>query len=581
MSDASEATDGHTPKIDAEPGAWVFVWGLWGILTAGALVFVWSLGPNVPVFDDFDVVEVVAGARPLTLGWLWSLHNEHRVPLPKLILLLLYRGSGNDFRAGMFFNVFALAGLAAAAIMVAGRRAGGARVFDGLLPLMLLNLSHHVNLLWSWQVQLVLSTVIAGGIVLLIVSRPGWPGAARSAALGVGMTALCLCGANGVALVPALAAWLLLGSINLWRSGQRQAGLAALAAAAPGLALVVLYFSGYHGATYHRTATQAAVASTAMQFVALMFAGAANDFLDTCWLAALGVLGSSVIVSVWAIFCGSRERRPRAIGLLFAFGALGSLVLGLAWGRAGTGVYAGLEPRYATLVVPVWLVVFFLWDLYTTPALRRIVLTGFFCLNLVLLWPETRVAIAYGRAKAASAARFERDVRDGVPLYLLTRRHTTFLHRSQDEVAGVLAMLREARVGIFGSITPDPAFREIAVPVTPTRLRLARWENGKAIVVGFDPELHYALPEARLVAGIRLRYSHANRAGEPARFRVRWASAAGGAYEPERQYSNWLLPTGKDLVTTIWIADLVQEFEVQPDNQRCEFAVHELTLLVP
>jgi hypothetical protein len=219
MSDASEAMARPAPTIDVEPGAWLFVWVLWAILTVGAMVFVWSYGPNVPVFDDFAMVDVETGARPLTLGWLWSLHNEHRVPLPKLILLFLYRASGHDFRAGMFFNVAALAGLAAAAIRIAGRRAGGARVYDGLIPLVLLNLSHHVNLLWSWQVQLVLSTVVAGGVVLLIVSRPGWPGVARSAALGVGLTALCLSGANGVALVPALAAWLLFGSVNLWRSG--------------------------------------------------------------------------------------------------------------------------------------------------------------------------------------------------------------------------------------------------------------------------------------------------------------------------------------------------------------------------
>jgi hypothetical protein len=344
---------------------------------------------------------------------------------------------------------------------------------------------------------------------------------------------------------------------------------------------VVLYFSGYEGAAYHRTATQAEVASTAMQFVSLMFAGGSNEFLDACWFAALGVIGSSVIVLVWAIFCGSREGRPRAVGLLFAFGALGSLVFGLAWGRAGTGVYAGLEPRYATLVVPVWLVVFFAWDLNTTPTLRRIVLAGLFCLNLVLLWPETRVALEYGRGKAETVARFERDVRNGVPLYLLARRHTSFLHRSQDEVVRMLSLLRESRIGIFGSIAPDPVFHEVAVPVKPTRLRLARWENGTAIVTGFDPELRYALPKARLVAGIRLRYSHANRAGEPARFRLRWTSASAEPPGPGRQYSNWLLPTGKDRLTTVWIADLVQEFEIQPDNQRCEFTVHELTLLVP
>ena len=118
----------------------------------------------------------------------------------------------------MFFSVAALAALAAASIVIAARRPGGCRTYDVLFPLLLLNPSHATNVLWSWQVQLVLSTVIAGFAILLIVSRAGWPSPVTAAAVGVCLALLALCGANGVALVPAFACWLLAASLAHWNS---------------------------------------------------------------------------------------------------------------------------------------------------------------------------------------------------------------------------------------------------------------------------------------------------------------------------------------------------------------------------
>ncbi len=566
---------------ESEPGSSAFVWGLWAALTAGAGAFIWRFGADLPIWDDFDVVNIALAGRRVTLEWLWSLHNEHRVPLPKLLLVGLYRVGGNDFRAGMVFNFAALAALAAGALALAGRRVGGARVYDGLLPLLLLNLSHHSNLLWSWQVQFVLATVVAGGIILLIVARPGWPGPARSAMVGFGLAALALCGANGVALVPALAAWLLAGSAGSWGSRRPRAALVSLTAAIPGLALTALYFSGYHGASHHPAATGlAAAARTALQVLALMFGVAAAEAWLVAGLGALVLIGSSALVAARAGLVGPAEGLPRALGLLCAFAAMGSLVLGLGWGRAGSGEVAGLEPRYATLVAPLWLAAFFAWDLYSSPAVRRVVLTSLFSLNLVLLWPETRAGIEAGGQQEARAEQFLRDVRDGLPLHRLVRRHTPFLSPSQDQVARELTVLRDARVGIFAAIRSDPPFRAVAIPGKPADLRLARWEDGKVRVTGVDAQLHYVLSEARQIAGIRLEYSHANATGTPARFRITWSSVAGARPGAGQAYSNWALPTGRDQVTMIWIADEVKEFWIQPDNQACEFTITGLTLLV-
>src|SRR5262249_22713367 len=148
--------------------------------------------------------------------------------------------------------------------------------------------------------------------------------------------------------------------------------------------------------------------------------------------------------------------------------------------------------------------------------------------TLVLLWPNAQGAIEHGRTLAAQAGQFERDVREGVPLYLLVKGHSWFLHPSHDELTFELRALRRAGIGLVAAIREDPPFRDVAVPVEPADVQLARWEagSGTAEVTGVDPYLHFVLPEALPVAGIRIAYTHANPAGGPARLKLVWTSRA-------------------------------------------------------
>jgi hypothetical protein len=566
-----------------EPGASTFVWGAWVIMTALALMFVARYGPNLPVADDFDVIDVAAGGRPFNLQWLWSLHNEHRVPLPRMVLLSLYRLSEVDFRVGMFFSVAALAALAAASIVIAARRGGGCRTYDVLFPLLVLNPSHAANVLWSWQVVFVLSAVIAGVVILLVVSRAGWPSPSSAAAVGVCLALLALCGAIGVALVPALSCWLLAASVAHMSSAtaaRKRGALVILSTAIPAVFLTVFYFSGYEPARAHPAATElSAVFLTSLQFISLMLGTQARAFWPGSGLVALTVIAASILILARVVVKRRAEERARALGLLCAFGAFACLALAVGWGRAGSGEQSGFEVRYVTLVTPIWIAVFFTWDIYTPTGVQRVALTCVLSAALVLLWPCTRGAIETGRNLAFRAGQFLADVTDGAPAFMLVRRHTGTLHPSQDLLAEKIAMLRKARIGVFTNIRSNPNFNEVDLPKTPNSLRLVRWENGTAHVSGVDPYLHYVLPRVMAVAGIRIKYFHANKLGGPARFRVRWTSVEGGEPTPSQNYSNWALPTGRDKATTIWIADKVKEFWIQPDNQRCDFTVNEITVL--
>ena len=110
MADETRKARSGLPRSLAELAGFVpglVVWTTWAFMLAAALWFVMTCGKNVPFMDDWEIVPALSGAQPITANWLWSQHNEHRIPLPRLLLLGLFSVSGNDFRAGMFFNVFA------------------------------------------------------------------------------------------------------------------------------------------------------------------------------------------------------------------------------------------------------------------------------------------------------------------------------------------------------------------------------------------------------------------------------------------------------------------------------------------
>ena len=107
-----------------EPGTGLFVWTIWALFLSLAVFYVIRFGPDVPRWDDYAVIPQVAGAEPVTPAWLWSQHNEHRIPLARLILFGAFRLDGADPRPVMLLSVGLLATLAAVLIRAGAAAAG-------------------------------------------------------------------------------------------------------------------------------------------------------------------------------------------------------------------------------------------------------------------------------------------------------------------------------------------------------------------------------------------------------------------------------------------------------------------------
>jgi hypothetical protein len=396
-----------------------FVWLVWAVLFLALLGFVAALGRDVPFADDWDVLPWVSGQRPVELSWLWQHHNEHRIPLPKLIWVVLGRLTGCDMRAGMYFNSVAL-GTVSAGLIVAARRLRGRTAFtDAYFPLALLHWGQHQNLLWSFEVQFIGSAVLALIVLVGVAIVPGRPTTGQGLLIGGCLVVLPLWGANGLLLVPPLALWLAAAGAARWRSGlphARRDGALWLGLAGAALSLVAASFVGEKGVGAHPPSPDTtATVQTAYQF----FVMAVGPGGETALPYSILPLVLLVMLCALPLVAGLRDRpgeRWRNAGLLCYLVALVGLGLAIGWGRAGFGgVTAQYSSRFVTLATPLLCWCYFV--ALVVPARSaglRAVPWVLFAVMLALLWLNTSEGLDHGKGQARGLSRMQADISGGM-----------------------------------------------------------------------------------------------------------------------------------------------------------------------
>jgi hypothetical protein len=567
-------------------------------MLAAALTLIVIYGSNVPTWDDWDLVPTATGHRPVTAEWLWSQHNEHRVPLPRLLLLSMMRWVAMDFRVGMYFNVLAIGVLALGMIFVARRIRGNSSYLDAFFPIVMMNWGQAINFLWCWQVQYFASALLAG-VVLLLITQAARPPKLPTLAAGICIVLLPLCGANGLGLVPALALWLGYVAVLQWRSatsaGRRRATVVAGFATAVVL-LVGLYFTGYNRTPYfHLTHSARVTGRNAMQFLTMGFGpgvvGLSFDhrlpmfFWKFVCAAVVGlflVTGWMLVITWWR----QPDQRARSAGLFLFLSAMGSLALGL-----GLGGRDGFETRYVTLSMPGLCAVYLVWTIYGAPRFQNLVRRLLFATVVVILLPNMSWGLRWAHYLKSHLVAFERDIRAGTPPYQLLQRYAN-LNQDRELMMDYMPMLRDAHIGAFGSLRDDPRFREVSLPLVPVDAHNMTWEDGIARPTDNQAWLTFELPSDVQVAGIRLAYTYSDRDGFEPCLGLSWKARDEAGFDQDSSFSycpigdraNWPHGTWSRLnneITTldVWVDHPVQSVRVFTLEKRT-VKIHELTLLV-
>jgi hypothetical protein len=560
-------------------------------MLVAALVYVAQYGSNVPSWDDWDMVPTMTGEQPITWTWLWSQHNEHRIPVPRLVMLGLFQVFGNDFRMGMYFNVLSTAALALGMIFAAKRLRGWLSCADAYFAVLLLNLGQGVNFIWGWQVEFFLSTVFAGIALLIIVHSGDRLNMGTATAIGLCLILLVGSGAHGVVLVPPLALWLSIFAVFRWQSSAPHAkrdGLVLLGIASLGLLLTALYLIGYERVPYHPfTLNPMSILRTSVQFLTMAFGPAVRSVWPFSGLAVLGLLLFAVTLLALVIRNQILERY-RALGLFFFLAAMGCLALALGLGRNG------FEPRYITLSVPVMCCVYFVCALYCHGRIRQLVQMSLLAVTCITLWPNTEFGISYAQDLRARLGSFEQEMAAGVPSYVLINRYGPYLHIHQEITNDYMPMLRSAGIGSFAYLKDNPAFREIRVPLYPSALSEVEWQSGTAYATGRSPHLVFPLPQRQYVCGIRLKYVHATKEGTLPSVSVYWKNGEQEEFTADRFWKNsptgdranwergtWLRLGESETTMEVWSCDWISHIRIHPDLRPCVFKILEIVLLVP
>ncbi len=596
----------------AKRAAWL-VWTLWAFMSVAALLFVARFGCSIPYWDDWDMVPVIAGDQSVDAHWLWSEHNGHRIPLPRLLLLGLYKLTGADFRAEMYFNVLLLSATAFMFIRVAKRQRGRISFTDAFFPLVLLHWGHYENLLWSWQVSFVLPVCIVCILLVLIVQDGIHLSLGKTALVGICLVLLPLCGMPGLLYVPALALWL--ASAGVFSppaeggSRKKYRLLVIWSSVLAALFVTAIYFRNYQGVTGHLSVFHPRSSMiTALQFLTGSFGPAAQVYWPLWGVAIVGLLGLMTVALISTFVRRSATERGRAGGLLCFMIAIAGLAGSVGLGRRGYG----FANRYCLLAVPALCGVYYAMGVCKWRNAGRGVQIALCALAVFFSPMNLQEGLAYGTSLHGRLQAFVVDLSAGKPIPELLARHASSLCPCpfggepsrgiandkgcvesrywlrncigfHDYLGDRILELSRAGIGYFRLLqTGQTAFREVTLSTASVPDESTGKPRTLQPLNGDQSDLEIVLEEPRFVCGIRVSRSadlDANSNDRPPCLQVFWKSSGQSDFSTCQRYVHYF--DQNERTEMIWIYAEVDSLVVNYDNQIALAKDLQLMLLLP
>jgi hypothetical protein len=428
----------------------VFVGAAWLAMLAVGHRYVTTLASPVPFWDDLQMSPQLADGHAITLDWLWTPWNQHRIPLPKIVFLGLV-GSFRDLRAGMLFEVYVLAAVALAMVLGARKIRGHTSYADAFFPFLWLHLGCSENLLRAFQIALVLPIALSSALMLTIACVRKPLGTRGALAVGTCLFLLPLCGGAGWTQVVPLALWIAIEGWRAWRARTRAAAFVLCASVAAALAVSVAYAIGLRSEIDGRGhASGAQTLESAAAFLGMSVGPAGRETWPYPSLFVIVLCASTVVLVVHA----ARRRvdeRWRAFGLLACFTGIVALALAIGFTRGLPGGEKWTPIRYVTLAAPALSWVYLAWSRYGSAAGSQFVRVLLFTVMAGLVLHNDEFGLVHARQRLEVARALERDVDAGLTIDELADKHWKSFDWSRDSFAQFLGDLRQAKFAPFDS----------------------------------------------------------------------------------------------------------------------------------
>jgi hypothetical protein len=355
------------------------------------------------------------GGSLVSPNWLWQLHNEHPIVIPKLFLaadVRLFRARQEFLLASILAIQFIHVILLSWSMCVLGGWSGALwRSGTGLAAFSLFCPSPYDNFIWGFQVAFVLAQLFATlsliGLVLYWTGSQEQLYKQRSlkylvvSILAALAAAHCL--ANGNLL------WPILVAVSIYL---RLPLRAVLSYAIAGVVSIALYLHHYVPPETHSNPVASLAAPLELLRYVSTYFFSSWPYYDTTQERLIIRLG--VLLLLFPAFSRFRGLRPLTVQLVLTMLYCVGTALITAAGRLNFGIGSAAHSRYQTVALLFWCSLGLLWlegAFLASPRIRRSFLIAQFCLLAIFVEGAARAkypiratrSLAFAR-KAASAA---------------------------------------------------------------------------------------------------------------------------------------------------------------------------------
>ncbi len=408
---------------------------------------------NIGIQEDWLMIGQWTGTESDLPGWLWSINNGHRTPLPRMIYLGLLWLT-NDFRSGALLNQLLMAGLALLLAHATARaRGGGLRIIDTVFPLALLHLGHWHNIEWGWQIQFVATTCL-GGLLLCSVTPRVVPGRGDCLLAVVSLALLPMTGLPGIIIAVGMIPWLAVAIFMTHRrGGDRLISWLLVGAIVFVLAYTALYFIGWKSEWSPEHPGLDRLIEATIEYFALAKGWPFLHALDRAFgvaVVALSVYAGVICLKAWLADRGDL----RAFALANFIAVNGALGVSIAWSR-GTFYSDFMSISYAVFSVLPLFASLIAVQLYTRHGFGRALLHVAPALFVVILPLNALGGFVWRDWYLDGVAKYEADVSSGMSVPDIADRNTSFLlHGCDGCLLPHLRALRDAGVSPYDRLPP-------------------------------------------------------------------------------------------------------------------------------
>jgi hypothetical protein len=266
---------------------------------------------------------------------------------------------------------------------------------------------------------------------------------------------------------------------------------------------------------------------------------------------------SAVALAVIAVLVASlRNQSTVAVGLLAVVGGVLGIALMIGIGRAGLGPGHGLEPRYAILMVPVFVVGHLAFVATCHHRLGQVVSVATLLLLMGLTPYNVDAGREYGQMRQSAATTVASRITAGVhPDLVATGFTETLYYGPESRLRGFLTDMEASGCGPFSDV---PWSRVIRVAIAPSLAHDLEMRGNTVHPTGSDPYVVFEL--SGHVHAIRLLLRAPSSSG-PLALQAFWRRGQEFS-EAERTFRDVVPLAGDPRWLTIPVQDEIDEFRL-------------------